>query len=57
MQRAFNKWKKSSDSLEQELWTLDLKSLEAIGLRTTKDLKECSEMIAENQAINNHLVL
>lgn len=57
MQMAFNKWRKGSDKLEQELWRMDYKTLEAIGLRTTHTLKECSENIGENQSINNHLVL
>lgn len=57
MQLAFNKWRKGSDKLEQELWRLDYKTLEQIGLKTTEELKECSDQIAENQSINNHLVL
>lgn len=57
MQIAFNKWRRGSDKLEEELWRLDIKDLEALAWRTTEELKECSEQIGENQAINNHLVL
>jgi hypothetical protein len=48
MQMAFNKWKKGSDKLEEELWRLDYKTLEQIGLRTTKSLTECGDQISEN---------
>lgn len=35
MQLAFNKWRRGSDKLEQELWRLDYKTLEQIALKTT----------------------
>lgn len=57
MQIAFNKWRRGGDKLEQELWKLDIKDLETLAWKTTEELKQCSEMIAENQAINNHLIL
>ena len=43
MQIAFNKWRRSSDKLEQELWRLDYNTLEQLALKTTGELKECSE--------------
>lgn len=43
MQMAFNKWRKGNDKLEQELWRMDYKTLEAIAYRTTNDLKECGD--------------
>jgi hypothetical protein len=41
LQMAFNKWRKGPDRLEQELWRLDIKTLENLGYRTTKELEEC----------------
>jgi len=32
-------------------------TIKELGLKTTKELDECSDQIAENQSINNHLVL
>lgn len=48
MQRAFNKWRKGPDALEEELWKLDIKVLEQLAIKTTKEMNECSDQIGEN---------
>jgi len=57
MQRAFKKWRNGPDQLAEELWRLPVNSLINLGLKTTDELQECGDSIAENQSINNHLVM
>lgn len=55
MQRAFNRWKKGSGQLTEELWRLPLTTVLKLGLKTTEELKEVTEQLEENNEITNHL--
>jgi hypothetical protein len=43
--------------LDEELWRLSYETVSNLAMKTSKELDDCREQIAENQSINNHLVL
>merc|ERR1712216_336498 len=51
LQRAFKKWRNGPDQLARELWRLPVETIVQLGIRTTKDLDECGDQIAENSSI------
>lgn len=57
MQRAFKKWRSGPEHLTTELWRLPIETIVQLAIRTTKDLDECGDQIAENSAIQNHLMM
>ena len=57
LQRAFKKWRNGPDQLAEELWRLPVDTIVQLGIRTTKDLDECGDQIAENSSIQNHLMM
>jgi hypothetical protein len=57
MQRAFKKWRSGPTHLTTELWRLPIETIVQLAIRTTKDLDECGDQIAENSAIQNHLMM
>jgi hypothetical protein len=57
LQRAFKKWKNGPEQLAKELWKLNYAKLQDIGIKTTKTVGDCSDTLAENQSIQNHLLI
>ena len=57
LQRAFNKWNRGYDSLKRELSKIDTENLVDLAVRSTAQVGKCSEQLAENQAISNHLMI
>ena len=57
LQRAFRKWKNGPEQLATELWKLPYNHLQTIGINTTKMVGDCSDTLAENQSIQNHLLI
>jgi len=57
LQRAFLKWKNDHEKLTSALGRLPRETLVEIGIRSTQQVGKCSEQLAENQSISNHLVL
>ena len=57
LQRAFKKWKNGPEILTKELWKLSFKKLKEIGVRTTRNVADCGDTLAENQSIQNHLLI
>ena len=49
MQRAFNRWRKGPGMLTEELWKLPIDTVVKLGLKTTEELKDVQEQLAENQ--------
>jgi len=57
LQYAFNKWRRGPSQLEGELSKLPYETLKKLGYKTTKQVEDCGDTIAENQSIQNHLLI
>ena len=57
LQRAFKKWKNGPEQLAKQLWKLPLARLQDLGIKSTKMVADCSDTLAENQSIQNHLLI
>lgn len=57
LQRAFKKWKNGPEILASELSKLNYNVLADLGLKASKQVAECGDTMAENQSIQNHLLI
>jgi len=57
LQRAFKKWKNGPDQLGSELSKLNYNVLVDLGIKASKQVADCGDTMAENQSIQNHLLI
>ena len=57
LQRAFKKWRDSPKMLAGELSKLNYNVLVEIAIKASKQVAECGETMAEDQSIQNHLLI
>lgn len=57
LQRAFKKWKNGPEQLATELDKLPYNHLKTLAINSTKQVADCGDTLAENQSIQNHLLI
>jgi len=57
LQRSFKKWKAGPEILGYELSKLPAETLVDLAVRSTQQVAKCSDNLAENQQISNHLMI
>ena len=57
LQAAFKKWKSGPEVLGHELSKLPTETLVDLAVRSTQQVAKCSDQLAENQQISNHLMI